>query len=150
MERTEVDHWLSFAIGPLKCSKSFTEALDYLERSLVLKTWLVAKRLTIADLSVFSVLHSLSSWKENGETYPNVTRWYKQVVSLPATKTSLAVVETNAKPAVEKSDKASKMTKAPKSGSVRKEEGKFIDLPGAEIGKVSYLSMYDICYRSFT
>ncbi|XP_046740941.1 bifunctional glutamate/proline--tRNA ligase [Diprion similis] len=135
LERTEVDHWLSFSIGPLKCSQSVEEALAYLERSLTPKTWLASKRFTIADISVFAALYSQSRWQES-EKYPNITRWYKHVLSLPAVKTSVDTVNANATPAKDKPDTAGKMTKAPKGGGTRKEEGKFIELPGAEMGKV--------------
>lgn len=134
LERTEVDHWLSFAIGPLKCSQSVAEAFAYLERALAPKTWLVAKQLTIADLTVVAALYDQPLLKEK-DKYPHIARWYKQIVSLPAVKKSLTAMKNNAKPSAEKGDK-NNTAKATKSGNVRKQEGKFIDLPGAEMGKV--------------
>ncbi|KAK2575430.1 hypothetical protein KPH14_008339 [Odynerus spinipes] len=103
--RTEVDHWLSFSIGPLCQSPVKDETLSYLNKILMTNTWLVNKKLTVADISVFRALLDILYLEKFEKVYPCVTRWQ--------------VEETMNK----------------KVGA-RKQEGKFIDLPGAEMGKV--------------
>lgn len=56
LQRTQVDHWLSFSIGPLMCSQEFQAALKYLDTVLAPLTYLVGTKVTIADLNVFSAL----------------------------------------------------------------------------------------------
>lgn len=57
LEKTEVDHWLTFSMGPLASKGEFLEAIQYLNKVLGPLTFLVGKRLTIADLVVFSALY---------------------------------------------------------------------------------------------
>lgn len=57
LEKTEVDHWLTFSIGPLASNGEFPGAVQYLNKVLGPLTFLVGKRLTIADLVVFSALY---------------------------------------------------------------------------------------------
>lgn len=140
LDRTEVDHWLSFAIGPLRGAQSLTESLDYLDRILMPRTWLAAKRLTIADICVFSAL-STEGELVSDEKYPNITRWYKQINSLPATKSAMEMVLKNRKTTDKKVSKprgkqVDKENKGQQNSNARKQEGKFIELPGAEMGKV--------------
>lgn len=56
-EETEVDHWLTFCIGPLSIKKEFSSAVEYMNKHLAPVTYLVAKRLTLADYVVFSTLY---------------------------------------------------------------------------------------------
>lgn len=57
LEKTEVDHWLSYAIGPLTNKYEFPKAIQHLNKALGSITYLVAKKLTIADFAVFSALY---------------------------------------------------------------------------------------------
>lgn len=57
LEKTEVDHWLTFSIGPLAANGEFPNAVQYLNKVLGPRTFLVGRRLTIADLVVFSALY---------------------------------------------------------------------------------------------
>ena len=143
LERTEVDSWLSFAIGPLRATQSLNDCLEYLDRKLMLKTWLVAKRITIADICVFSSLYE-EEGLISGEKYSNIARWYKQIVALPAAKAALESVSNNKTAPATKMSKprgkpAEKETKGAQGSNTRKQEGKFIELPGAEMGKVSLI-----------
>lgn len=57
IEKTEVDHWLTYTLGPLKSKSDFICALQYLNRVLGPITYFVGKRITIADFIVFAELH---------------------------------------------------------------------------------------------
>ncbi|XP_024936533.1 bifunctional glutamate/proline--tRNA ligase isoform X2 [Cephus cinctus] len=138
IERTEVDHWLSFAIGSLKSSTS--DALTYLDHALAPKTWLVAKHFTIADIAIFSALYDLQP-SEGFNKYPHISRWYTQIQSMPTTQAVLQNVAKN-KTSISKkgSDNGGKQSNkdgnASHGSKTRKQEGTYIELPGAEMGKV--------------
>lgn len=57
LEKTEVDSWLTFSIGPIATNTEFSGAVQYLNKVLAPLTFLVGKRLTVADLIVFSALY---------------------------------------------------------------------------------------------
>ncbi|XP_076754438.1 glutamyl-prolyl-tRNA synthetase [Xylocopa sonorina] len=133
-ERTEVDHWLSFTNGPLASDPLKEDALKYLNGLLMTTTWLVSKKLTIADIHVFCALLDKNFLAKFEKQFINITRWYKQMLSLPAVTATLLSIKKNAKLSpcsnVQTEKPASKQT------GQRKQEGKFIELPGAEMGKV--------------
>lgn len=56
-EKTEVDHWLTYSIGPLTNKQEFNSSMNYLNKVLGPITYLVAKRITIADFCVFASLY---------------------------------------------------------------------------------------------
>jgi len=60
-EKTDVDNWLSFALGPLASSQLFNQSLQYLNERLNNVLYLVAGKLTIADLNIFGSL--IGKWK---------------------------------------------------------------------------------------
>lgn len=128
LEQTEVDHWLSFSIGPLSCSQEFQDSVIYLDNLLGPVTFLVANKLTIADLVVWTTLYNSSQWNTltaKNKAPQNVLRWYHLVHTQDCVQTVFNTMPEECKP------KPSAETATP-----RKEEGKFIDLPGAEMGKV--------------
>nr|XP_031826948.1 bifunctional glutamate/proline--tRNA ligase [Nomia melanderi] len=133
LEKTEVDHWLSFAIGPLGSLPLKENTLQYLDNILMTSTWLVSKQLTLADIFVFCALLEKEFITKFKEQFINISRWYKQILSLSAVAEALSSVRKNAKMVVNnaRSEKA-----ANKQTGQRKQEGKFIELPGAEMGKV--------------
>lgn len=96
-------------------------------------TWLVSKKLTLADIHVFCALLDKEFLPKFEKQFVNITRWYKQMLSLPIIEQVLLLVKKNAKLPVQSEKVVSKQ-----SGQ-RKQEGKFIDLPGAEMGKVGNL-----------
>lgn len=58
-EKIQVDHWLTFSIGPLTSRRDdFLNAVTYLNQILGPITYLVGKRFTLADFSVYAALHS--------------------------------------------------------------------------------------------
>lgn len=57
LETTEIDHWLTFALGPLTNKNDFPNSLDKLNKALGPVTYLVAKKITIADFIVFGSLY---------------------------------------------------------------------------------------------
>ena len=131
LERTEVDHWLSFSVGPLACSQDFNNAVAYLDRILGPVTYLVGEKLTAADFAVWGTLYSSNKLSSvlNGKTHLNVKRWFEFIKSLPSAMSVIASLPEEAR-------SSSKAQTTPNEDSGRKEEGKFIDLPGAEMGKV--------------
>ncbi|XP_076642990.1 glutamyl-prolyl-tRNA synthetase [Halictus rubicundus] len=134
LERTEVDHWLSFVIGPLGSHPLKEDTLRYLDNVLMTTTWLVSKRLTLADISVFCSLLDKEFLTKFEKQFINISRWYKQILSLPAVAEVLSSIKKNAKIIVVNNMQFEKATN--KQTGQRKQEGKFIDLPGAEMGKV--------------
>ena len=126
LPRTQVDHWLSYAEKPYNKINTVEESLKYFNKILAPRTWLVGHRMTIADICLFARIHNEQDINDSFLLkYPNLTRWYKQILSLPEVKKVL-----NEAPKVQKKMEPSKI---PKSS---KEQGKFVDLPGAEMGKV--------------
>uniref|UniRef100_A0A8C5M6K6 Bifunctional glutamate/proline--tRNA ligase n=1 Tax=Leptobrachium leishanense TaxID=445787 RepID=A0A8C5M6K6_9ANUR len=110
MEQTEINHWIEFSQTRLQEKSSFVGGLQELNHSLSLRTYLVGDTLTLADISVFSVLEGSSNWQEElkkNNASVNVRRWYTflqhRLVSAPEKK---------------------------------RDVGKFVELPGAEMGKV--------------
>lgn len=126
---------MSFSIGPLAAYPSNESALEYLERVLLTQTWLVNKRFTLADIHVFCALLSEQFLETLGEKYRNVARWYKHVSSHNVVEKTLALIAKNDPPC-----KNVQMGKITERANARKQEGKFIDLPGAEMGKVKSYS----------
>ncbi|XP_077269666.1 uncharacterized protein LOC143901332 isoform X1 [Temnothorax americanus] len=128
-KRTEIDHWISCAM--VLQNKEKNELLNYLNNVLLVRTWLVGNRLTLADIHVFSVLHNKEYMKLHESDYCNVTRWYKNMRSLPVVSNAISMIAKNCPPPSKSKEKC-----AAKQIKTRKQEGKFIDLPGAEMGKV--------------
>ncbi|CAG2056741.1 unnamed protein product [Timema podura] len=129
LERTEVDHWLTFSTGPLICIKEYSEALLYLDKMLGPVTYLVGNKLTLADFIVWGALYGSQQWNasvSSGKVPDNVSRWFGFIKSLKAVESLLATLPEEAR------TKAGNI----EGPSVRKDEGKFVDLPGAEMGKV--------------
>lgn len=149
-----MDHWLSFSIGPLKSQRVMSDSLLYLDNILKPKTWLVSKRLTLADIYVFSALMDHRPLESDGK-YCNISRWYKQMLALPAVQKALAVVPKNRVAGSAKATKSSgrqegKDAKRPCSTGNRKQEGTFVELPGAEMGKVWSLKNYQVSNLFFS
>ena len=65
----------------------------------------------------------------NGKAPGNIVRWYNLIKSLGHVEAFLASIPDEAKPKLGVADKVV-------GGSVRKEEGKFVELPDAEVGEV--------------
>ncbi|XP_051797807.1 bifunctional glutamate/proline--tRNA ligase isoform X2 [Acanthochromis polyacanthus] len=125
MEQTEVDHWLEFSARRLCDQPGLTGALGELDKVLSLRTFLVGHALTLADLSVWAALKGHAEWPSQGKSFPHVNRWFSFLSSqVPFTAVG--------------SKYASKKAPMSKSNSDEKKQdvGKFVELPGAEMGKV--------------
>jgi glutathione S-transferase len=61
--KTEVDHWLSFTVGPLASEAEFERSVAYLDSVLKPITVLVGEKLTIADYVVFGSLFTSGFWQ---------------------------------------------------------------------------------------
>ncbi|KAM9317202.1 bifunctional glutamate/proline--tRNA ligase [Gastrophryne carolinensis] len=120
MEQTEISHWMEFSRTRLQDKSTFPAALQELNHCLSLRTYLVGDALTLADISVYSTLAVSSIWqaqlKEN-KAAVNVRRWYTFLQPRAPFRGELSV--TVAAPPEKKQD-----------------VGKFVELPGAEVGKV--------------
>ncbi|KAG7236967.1 hypothetical protein INR49_032977 [Caranx melampygus] len=117
MEQTEVDHWLEFSARCLCGQPGLIEALGELDLALSLRTYLVGHAVTLADLCVWAAL--------KGKSFSHVNRWFSFLSSqVPFTAVG--------------SKYASKKAPMTKSNSNEKKQdvGKFVELPGAEMGKV--------------
>ena len=151
LHRTEIDHWLSFTIGPLTCGDEFEKAIAYLDSVVAPKEFLVNKTLSAADYAVYGALRANSQWQQllTSKAGPkNAIAWFnfigarsevKQSVSklpkdlvLAKPKTSVKKAANNQKPAEKAGTKGSRKDQPKQT----KDEGKFVDLPGAETGKV--------------
>ncbi|KAL6112789.1 eprs1 [Pungitius sinensis] len=125
MEQTEVDHWLEFSARCLCGQIILSKALGELHKALSLRTFLVGHTLTLADLSVWGALKGHAGWPSQGESFSHVNRWF----SFLSTQVPFTAVGNKY---------ASKKAPLSKSSSDDKKQdvGKFVDLPGAEMGKV--------------
>uniref|UniRef100_A0A8D3AHW1 Bifunctional glutamate/proline--tRNA ligase n=1 Tax=Scophthalmus maximus TaxID=52904 RepID=A0A8D3AHW1_SCOMX len=127
MEQTEVDHWLEFSARRLCGQPGLTVALRELDVALSLRTFLVGHALTLADLSVWAALKGHEEWPSQGKSFSHINRWFS-FLSSQVPFTAVGNKYTN---------KKAPMTKSNVSSSEKKQDvGKFVDLPGAEMGKV--------------
>ncbi|XP_075060372.1 bifunctional glutamate/proline--tRNA ligase isoform X6 [Mixophyes fleayi] len=118
MQQTEISHWMEFSQTRLLDKSTFSAAVQELNHSLSLRTYLVGDALTLADISVFSTLAVSSSWQTEVKTNKaavNVRRWFTFLEPRVPFRGEVSV----APPPDKKQD-----------------VGKFVELPGAEMGKV--------------
>ncbi|KAJ8925847.1 hypothetical protein NQ315_009699 [Exocentrus adspersus] len=138
IETTEVDHWLTFALGPLSSKNDFNNSIGILNKALGPVTYLANKRLSIADFIVFSALYVSRQWQEllSNKTAPvNVVRWYNYINSHEAVKNALNSLRPELRQTLTPPEKSRQSVEKSNVGS-RAREGKFVELPGAEMGKV--------------
>ncbi|KAM3930026.1 bifunctional glutamate/proline--tRNA ligase isoform 2-T2 [Leptodactylus fuscus] len=118
MEQTEINHWVEFSQTRLLDKSTFSAALQELNHSLSLRTYLVGDALTLADICVFSTLAVSASWQEQlkqNKAAVNVRRWYTFLEPTVPFRGKLSVAAPTEK---------------------KQDVGKFVELPGAEVGKV--------------
>lgn len=130
-ERTQIDHWLSFS---LTCEDDISNSMDFLEKSIAPVTYLVANKLTIADLALYNEMY-IRFDALKGKIPSNVQRWYKLISAQPVIQEVLNKLPQEAKKSLKKFAGVKQTTPEAIAGE-RKQEGKFVDLPGAEMGKV--------------
>uniref|UniRef100_A0A4W6G1R0 Bifunctional glutamate/proline--tRNA ligase n=1 Tax=Lates calcarifer TaxID=8187 RepID=A0A4W6G1R0_LATCA len=123
MEQTEVcvcvDHWLEFSARRLCGQPGLPVALRELDLALSLRTFLVGHALTLADLAIWAALKGqYQSGSVQGKSFSHISRWFSFLSSqVPFTAVG--------------NKYASK-----KSNEKKQDVGKFVELPGAEMGKV--------------
>uniref|UniRef100_A0A8C5TQN1 Bifunctional glutamate/proline--tRNA ligase n=1 Tax=Malurus cyaneus samueli TaxID=2593467 RepID=A0A8C5TQN1_9PASS len=128
LEHTEIDHWLEFSATKLSTVSQFPSAIQELNHCLSLRTYLVGNSLSLADLCVWAVLKDNSTWQEQLEQNKapvHVKRWYSFLEAqqtFQSVGAKWAAGTPKVKMATEKEKKA--------------DVGKFVELPGAELGKV--------------
>ncbi|XP_018784652.1 PREDICTED: bifunctional glutamate/proline--tRNA ligase [Bactrocera latifrons] len=142
IERSQIDHWLSFS---LTCEDDISWALTFLDKSIAPVTYLVANKLTIADFALFNEMHARYEFLSAKGIPQHVQRWYNLINSQPLIQKVLEALPKEALGAAKISKRSNgvKLSECESSHlsdstktSERKQEGKFIDLPGAELGKV--------------
>uniref|UniRef100_A0A9J8D290 Bifunctional glutamate/proline--tRNA ligase n=1 Tax=Cyprinus carpio carpio TaxID=630221 RepID=A0A9J8D290_CYPCA len=118
MEQTEVDHWLEFSARRLCAQSDLSSALGDLDKALALRTFLVGRSVTLADLCVWAALKGQSFG-----SYPHLCRWFSFLSSqVPFSSVG--------------SKWASKISTIKATKEKKQDLGKFVELPGAEMGKV--------------
>ncbi|XP_050085553.1 bifunctional glutamate/proline--tRNA ligase [Anopheles aquasalis] len=132
IERTQIDHWLTYT---LSMEKDPSDELKYLNKCLGPLTYLVANHLTIADLAVFNELYARYDELRRIGIPVHVQRWYNLMLAQPCTKEVFRKYAKELQAAVAASSRVKKEA-TPEKGSEKREQGKFVDLPGAEMGKV--------------
>ncbi|XP_006140298.1 bifunctional glutamate/proline--tRNA ligase [Tupaia chinensis] len=127
MEHAEIDHWLEFSATKLSSCDLCTSAINELDLCLSLRTYLVGNSLSLADLCVWATLKGNAAWQEQlkqNKAPVHVKRWFgfleaQQVFQSVGTKWNVSTTKT---------------TVAPEK---KQDIGKFVELPGAEMGKVT-------------
>uniref|UniRef100_A0A8C7U884 Bifunctional glutamate/proline--tRNA ligase n=1 Tax=Oncorhynchus mykiss TaxID=8022 RepID=A0A8C7U884_ONCMY len=121
LEQTEVDHWMEFSTRRVCGQSGLATALGELDMALALRTFLVGHSLTLADLCVWAALKGQSQ----AGLFSHVARWFSFLGSqVPFTAVGNKYANSKAPP--RKSDEQEK----------KQDLGKFVELPGAEMGKV--------------
>ncbi|XP_017668302.1 PREDICTED: bifunctional glutamate/proline--tRNA ligase isoform X2 [Lepidothrix coronata] len=128
LEHTEIDHWLEFSATKLSAASQFLSAVQELNHCLSLRTYLVGNSLSLADLCVWAVLKDNNVWQEQlqqNKAPVHAKRWFSFLEVQHAFRSvgaKWAAATPKVKMATEKEKKA--------------DVGKFVELPGAEMGKV--------------
>ncbi|XP_004699962.1 bifunctional glutamate/proline--tRNA ligase isoform X2 [Echinops telfairi] len=128
MEHTEIDHWMEFSATKLSSCNLFTSAVDELNHCLSLRTYLVGNSLSLADVCVWATLKGKATWQEQlkqNKAPVHVKRWFGFLESQKAfqsvgSKWDVSPTRPKVVPEQKKQD-----------------VGKFVELPGAEMGKVT-------------
>lgn len=133
VHKTQVDAWLTFSQS-FGCNAEVSGA--QLDSHLATSTFLVADRLTIADLAVFEEVHVHLVSLSKAPLSAYVQRWFKLIAAQPAVQKALGSFKLPAASGAKKV-KTAKVAKSETAATGnRKQEGQFIELPGAEKGKV--------------
>uniref|UniRef100_A0A672T247 Bifunctional glutamate/proline--tRNA ligase n=1 Tax=Sinocyclocheilus grahami TaxID=75366 RepID=A0A672T247_SINGR len=126
MEQTEVDHWLEFSARRLCGQSDLSSALGDLDKALALRTFLVGHSVTLADLCVWAALKGNGESQAKPNSYPHLCRWFSFLSS------QVPFSSVGSKWA----SKISAIKATPVEKEKKQDLGKFVELPGAEMGKV--------------
>ena len=119
LECAEIDSWLTIADDIAEGKLTNFEAVD---KRISTLTYLVGHRFTVADVSLANALYFC---KVDIEKFTHIKRWQKLMMTEISMPTNLPQMKSGA--SVEGS---------PKKKAKQEDVGKFVDLPGAEMGKV--------------
>ncbi|XP_051638896.1 bifunctional glutamate/proline--tRNA ligase isoform X3 [Manacus candei] len=128
LEHTEIDHWLEFSATKLSAASQFLSAVQELNHCLSLRTYLVGNSLSLADLCVWAVLKDNNVWQEQlqqNKAPVHAKRWFSFLEVQHAFR-SVGAKWTAGTPKVKMATEKEK----------KADVGKFVELPGAEMGKV--------------
>ncbi|KFW75178.1 Bifunctional glutamate/proline--tRNA ligase, partial [Manacus vitellinus] len=128
LEHTEIDHWLEFSATKLSAANQFLSAVQELNHCLSLRTYLVGNSLSLADLCVWAVLKGNNVWQEQlqqNKAPVHAKRWFSFLEVQHAFR-SVGAKWTAGTPKVKMATEKEK----------KADVGKFVELPGAEMGKV--------------
>uniref|UniRef100_A0A671N1E1 Bifunctional glutamate/proline--tRNA ligase n=1 Tax=Sinocyclocheilus anshuiensis TaxID=1608454 RepID=A0A671N1E1_9TELE len=126
MEQTEVDHWLEFSARRLCAQSDLSSAMGDLDKALELRTFLVGHSVTLADLCVWAALKGIGESQAKPNSYPHLCRWFSFLSS------QVPFSSVGSKWA----SKISAIKATPVEKEKKQDLGKFVELPGAEMGKV--------------
>uniref|UniRef100_A0A8C2JXC1 Bifunctional glutamate/proline--tRNA ligase n=1 Tax=Cyprinus carpio TaxID=7962 RepID=A0A8C2JXC1_CYPCA len=126
MEQTEVDHWLEFSARRLCGQSDLSSALGDLDKALALRTFLVGHSVTLADLCIWAALKGNGESQAKPSSYPHLCRWFSFLSS------QVPFSSVGSKWA----SKISAIKATPVEKEKKQDLGKFVELPGAEMGKV--------------
>ncbi|XP_047522099.1 bifunctional glutamate/proline--tRNA ligase isoform X5 [Pieris napi] len=135
LQRVTMNHWLSFS---LILEQEIQESLCYLDKILGPLTYLVGESLSVSDLAVFSVLYASNSFKEISKKNPpnNILRWMKLIQAQKPVEKALKEIPSDILENINKATSRRSPPSNKETSSGRQQEGKFIELPHAEMGKV--------------
>ncbi|KPJ01475.1 Bifunctional aminoacyl-tRNA synthetase [Papilio xuthus] len=133
LQKVTMNHWLSFS---LVINEDISQSVQYLDKILGPLTYLVGESLSVSDLAVFSVLNFSSKFKDvSGKISPtNILRWMKLIQAQEPAAKVLKQIPDDVLGNLSKSPRRSPAANKEVGG--RAAEGKFIELPHAEMGKV--------------
>ncbi|RVE44606.1 hypothetical protein evm_010744 [Chilo suppressalis] len=135
LQKVTMNHWLSFS---LVLNDEIPNSIEYFDKTLGPLTYLVGESLSVSDLAVFAVLHVSSKFKEaiKKNQPKNVLRWLKLIQAQPSVAKTLKELPAEVLEKLNSSSSRNSPSKNTESASGRQQEGKFVELPHAEIGKV--------------
>jgi glutamyl-tRNA synthetase len=126
---SEVDQWLEFVFTELNthhAEEKFLTCMEDLNTHLQMRTYFAGYSLTIADIFIWAFLQESALWQSVYTTNKklkcsNVVRWFAYLESIPA----FAAIA-----------KAAPTAAAAKKSTEKAGQGVFVELEGAEMGKV--------------
>ncbi|XP_052756724.1 bifunctional glutamate/proline--tRNA ligase isoform X2 [Galleria mellonella] len=132
LQKVTMNHWLSFS---LILDDEIPKSVEYLDKTLGPLTYLVGESISVSDLAVFSILYVSAKFKEIKNSNPpnNIIRWMKLIQAQPPIADALKEIPSDV---IENLSKASSRSPSTNPESGARQEGKFVELPHAEMGKV--------------
>ncbi|KAL4705613.1 hypothetical protein ACJJTC_012860, partial [Scirpophaga incertulas] len=135
ISKVTMNHWLSFS---LILDDEILKSLEYFDKTLGPLTYLVGETLSVSDLAVFAAFYVSRKYKELAKDtrFGNVSRWIKLVQAQSCVARTLKELPSDVSASLDKSPARRSPSTNPESASGRQQEGKFVELPHAEMGKV--------------